>query len=1247
MTTQLTFISRTRQRKTVGQDDPCAVDLKVTPFQQHVVGIGASAGGIEAIYAFFDHTPPGQVSYVVVQHLSPNHQSRLAELMAKHSRLAICVAENNMRVEANKVYVIPHQAFMTIRAGKLRLTEKRGREGPHLTVNVFLTSLAADLKEKAIGVILSGTGTDGGQGVEAIKKAGGMVIVQDPATAAYAGMPDHALATGLADAVLSPQAMPAAIQAYVHASPGSLLVRVQPNKEEESDLVAILNLMKNQLPLDFSEYKRATIFRRIRKRMSHCGVSHSGEYLALLADNPAELEALAKNFLISVTSFFRDPKAFEMLEREVIPAIMNRSVPDHSPKRDAAPVKIWVAGCATGEEAYSVAMLVEEYLDKTLPADASPENGNPQRVKIFATDLDQAALTVAARGIYPGDIEREVTPERLARFFLREGEGYRVKPSLRKLVIFAGHNLGRNPPYCHVDLISCRNLLIYLNPALQERIFSMLHFGLRTGGYLFLGASEHAEVLKSHLRKISARWKIYQKTDDSRKVIKDHISLPLAGENLGIAVPAVQAAEPFTRRSNLAEAVAQALVREHGQAGVVVDEDLRVVQSFGELSPYVLPKVFNLNLPELLSEPLARTFGAAAQRAIRLGERVVVRGIDLPTATGGGFVTLLVKPLTEDKHQPLRLLVLFSQDQEEPAGERTAEWFDDGEHTRQYVQGLVEELREARDGLQSAREEMASSQENMLSFNEELLSANEEMQSGNEELQSLNEELQTVNAEYQLKIRELTELNDDLNNYFRSNVSGQLFVDQALRLKKFSPAAVQHVNLTEGDIGRPLHHLTTNIRFDTLVDDVQQVIDHGQPVTKEVQATNGRWYQVTVISYLRQADPRPTGAMVTFYDITDLVLGRRKIEESAAETRLILEAMPQITIAAFPDGRIEYFNQRWYDYSRMTPEESPYLGSLPALHPEDTQEVASRWQHSLATGGLFESEFRLRRGVDGAYRWHLTRALPIRNADGKITKWVSTTTDIHDQRTLLEAIELARQQLITTNEDLNRTNVDLDNFVYAASHDLRSPITTLQGLMNLLSQGLVGQLDEETGKILGMAETSIAKLLGVIDDLTDIAKVQRNAEVEKEPVAFQDLLDEVLADLGEPIAASQARLRLHIETQHLLYARKNLRSILYNLLSNAIKYRSHKRVPEVHLTFRTMAGKPVLTVADNGLGLKPEQLARLFSLYKRFHNHVEGTGIGLYMVKRIVDNNGGRIEVTSQEGQGTTFTVHFGPDQPS
>ncbi|HTK19252.1 MAG TPA: chemotaxis protein CheB, partial [Mucilaginibacter sp.] len=428
----------------------------------HIIAIGASAGGMEEINSFFDQTPLDGVSYVIVQHLSPDFKSRMVELLAKHSKLVVEQAKDGMTVQCNQVYLIPSDKFMTIQHNKLYLTKKENIKGPHLTINTFFNSLAADYGKKAIGIILSGLGSDGTEGIKAIRKAGGMVMARDPETSEFGSMPSHAIATGLVDFIMEPKAMPGAIEDYIK-NEGDLTM---DHADDEKNLAEIIELIKENSPLDFTDYKLPTILRRTKRRASHANFTTLRNYLDFLKVTPKEVVALSKEFLISVTSFFRDKEAFDFIQSNILPDILDRLNPDEE-------LKVWVAGCATGEEAYSIAILIAEQLTGRL-------TDNP--VKIFATDIDSAALAHAGKGIYYKSISKNVSAERLEKYFLKEGDNYRVKPVIRKMLIFAQHDLVKNPPYCNMHLISCRNLLIYMAPVLQKKIFTMMLFGLKKDG---------------------------------------------------------------------------------------------------------------------------------------------------------------------------------------------------------------------------------------------------------------------------------------------------------------------------------------------------------------------------------------------------------------------------------------------------------------------------------------------------------------------------------------------------------------------------------------------------------------------------------------------------------------------------------------------------------------------------------------------------------------------------------------------
>jgi two-component system, chemotaxis family, CheB/CheR fusion protein len=847
----------------------------------HIIAIGASAGGMEEINTFFDHTPLDGVSYIIIQHLSSDFKSRMVELLGRHSKLKVQEAEDDIKVKSNLVYLIPNDKYMTIHDGKLFLTDKEKGHSPHLTINKFFNSLAAECGKKAIGIVLSGLGSDGTEGVKAIKKAGGMVIARNPETSEFGSMPSHAIGTGLVDFILEPELMPNAIEDYIKY--GAELI--YDNKDDDKNLKAIIGLIKEKSPLDFSEYKQTTILRRTKRRAAQNNFMALGNYLEFLKVTPEEVDILAKDFLISVTSFFRDKEAFDFIQKKILPDILTKLIPGEE-------LKMWVAGCATGEEVYSLAILICEQLKGKLKDTV---------VKIFATDIDSVALAQAGRGVYNTGITKDVSAIRLEKHFLKEGNNYRVKPDIRKMVIFARHDLVKNPPYCNMHLISCRNLLIYMTPILQKKIFAMLLFGLKKDGYLFLGSSENPMPIMKNLEIVNKKWKIYKNLETKRVVRFDAFSMP---ELFDVKrAPALSSLEDTTKNTNstLAEAVNTSLINDLEQLVVCVDENNHVVKTYGDTTKYLLQKNFNSNLEELLPKALAVAYNSVSNDATKTHKKVSVSGIKVKHGQATTKVSLTVSPLTVQKGEQKLFMVTFSDDKLIVPAKKDDMVFDEKIYVDQYTKNLEEELKELKNRLRSTYEQLDASNENMQSFNEELISANEEMQSTNEEMQSVNEELDTINSDYQLKNKELAELNDDLNNYFKSNLNGQLIINNDLLLMKFSPGAVKQVNLLETDIGRPLSNITTNIKFETIADDIKQVIAKGSVITKEIETNNGKWYQLMTMPYVQQADNKINGAIITFNDITELKTTQLELDKKNESLLRINEDLGHFVQAASHD----------------------------------------------------------------------------------------------------------------------------------------------------------------------------------------------------------------------------------------------------------------------------------------------------------------------------------------------------------
>jgi two-component system, chemotaxis family, CheB/CheR fusion protein len=1056
-----------------------------------IIGIGASAGGMEAIHTIFDHTPNDGVSYVIVQHLSPDHKSLMAELLVKHSKLRIYEAENSIEVRNNCVYVLPEGKNITISGGRLFLKERQSST-PNSAVDIFFNSLAEDQGNKSIAVVLSGNGDDGTRGIASVKKVGGLVIVQDPDTTQYSSMPNNAIDSGHYDYILEPKLIPHQITNYIRQKTLTSSFQDRINPDDDASFLEVINLIKSHTPLDFSDYKRPTIIRRIIRRMAANNTETIADYIEFLKANPYEIEVLSKEFLISVTKFFRDPEAFEIIRNKVIPEIVENKLLVDS-------LKIWVIGCATGEEAYSLAILIREHL-----IDIKKD----MEVKIFASDIDKEALAKASKGCYPESIVKDVSEARLNSFFIKERNEYKVRDNIRNMIIFADHDIVHQPPYGKIDLISCRNLLIYLNPTLQKKIFSTMHFCLNIGGFLFLGPSEGIGEMKDVFKELDKKWKIYKNV---KGTYKPGFS-PYATHQLGVkkyTSPSLRLkAAKSNYPENLAEIINQSNMEEAGySAGVCIDEYYKIIMPFGRFEDYLLHKLFNDNLLELLPTELSMAAGTSIKQALTSNTKVMVEHIPCNEGESPRSVKILVKPFSlESKSSAKTILIYFGQEelQEQEAGIK--EIFDRDEHAKRYLSGIEQELSETRKKLQEAYLALDESNDNIQSYNEELLSGNEEMQSSNEELQSINEELNTVNNEYQLKIKELAELNDDFNNYFRSTYNSQLYVDKNLLIRKFTPVSIKQINIKENDIGRPLADISTNIKFSTLIEDIKAVIEHQSITEKQVETTDGKWYSMIILPYVRTRDGKTDGAIITFNDITDIKKSKEIIED--------------------------------------------------------------------------------------------------------------------------------------TNSKLVKINEDHDTFIYSASHDLKSPLANIEGLIEAIKGS---NSMEEIKKIIEPLGESAYRLRETISELSDISKIERDTE-EAGQVNLAEIFEEVQLSIRDLIIDSKAGIHMDLEVKEVKFPKKNLRSILLNLLSNAIKYRSHDRALEIDVKSHKTDEFIVLTVEDNGLGIAKEKKGKVFSKFKRVHdpeNKVEGSGIGLYLVKKMLVNAGGKIEVDSKLGRGSCFKVYF------
>ncbi len=853
-----------------------AADAKIAPATFPIIGIGASAGGLAAFEAFLRGMPASsgeEIALVLVQHLSPDHRSILSELIQRCTKMEVHEVVDNMAVEPGHVYIIPPNKDMALLGSKLQLFEAHSMRGLRLPIDFFFRSLAADQRDRAICIVLSGTGSDGTLGLRAVKGEGGMAMVQEPQSAEFDGMPANAIATGLADYVLEPGAMPEQLSAYVHQVFGTGLSRGLVTLPSSPDVLAkICILLRAKTGHDFSQYKESTLIRRVQRRMALHQIESDSDYLRFMRQNSGEANALFRDLLIGVTSFFRDPSAFGVLETAAIPRLFEDVLPD-------GPIRVWVCGCSTGEEAYSIAILIQEHLEKVQRS---------YRVQIFATDIDRQAIDQARTGVFPASIAPDITPERLKRFFTRDSGGlFRIHKAVRDLLVFSEQDVLRDPPFSRLGLISCRNLFIYLNAELQKRLIPLFHYALNPEGLLFLGNSETIGDNVRLFELLDRKAKLYLRKPDVSGAVRPSLAfiLPSSAAGGADAVSAREVSHP--PKLIVRDVMQQALLRYFTQGAVLANASAEILYFHGRTGAYLEPAPGDAtsNLLTMAREGLRHELTAAFHRAVTKKQPVRIGAVRVKTNGHSIEANIGILPVTLSG-VPNLYLITFDEVPPLPRGKKTSKSVAGSKGAvrltalerelrakDEYIQTIIEEM-------ETTNEELKSSNEEMQSINEEMQSSNEELETSKEELQSLNEELATVNAELQQKVSDLSRASNDMNNLLAGTGIGTLFVDHALRITRFTPAAVQIINLIPADIGRPLSHVVSNlVGYDRLAEQVQGVIETLVQVETEVQTKAGFWYILGIRPY-RTLDNVIEGAVLTFVDVTDRKLAEQKLFEA-------------------------------------------------------------------------------------------------------------------------------------------------------------------------------------------------------------------------------------------------------------------------------------------------------------------------------------------------------------------------------
>ncbi len=1005
-------------RETNNQGEKKIIPLKsndATPIPLYV-GIGASAGGLEAIQAFFQNMPPvSPLAFIVIQHLSPDYKSLMVELLSKKTKMPVKRAEDGMTVEANTVYLIPPKKNLRIFHGKLLLSEQDYSRGINLPIDIFFHSLAEDQGERAAGIILSGTGSDGMRGIRAIKEQGGLVMVQKEQSAKFDGMPRSAISTGLADFVLAPEDMPDQLNSYVKHPYVTKSDRSPSIMEDENGLTRIFSMLRDRYKVDFTYYKPSTVTRRIERRMTVNQIVDINDYAIFAMNTPAEISILYRELLIGVTSFFRDLDAYQTLTDKWLPKIMDDP--------DQHELRFWVSACSTGEEAYSIAISARECMEKL---------GITKDIKIFATDIDRDAIARAGTGIYPESIAADISTKLLSKYFYRKDENFHIVRNIREMVVFAQHNIVKDPPFTQIDLVTCRNLLIYLQPVLQRKVLGMINFSLRPGGLLMLGLSETVGETGELFEMLDSRQKIYRSKGKSG--ILDRNGYLATGSPIRhTRHEKVLSGRDFPRLSNeerTLQRFVDALSGDYIPLAIVVNDQLELKHIIGDSTGFFrLPSGRPVNdISKLAAKELSIPLSTGIQKVLRTRKSHVFSNIQVSGLGHIQSIKMTIKPVPGKTGQENLVAVMIeemapAQNLEDDSETST---YDLGSEAEQYLRDMENELQFTRENLQATIEELETANEELQATNEELLASNEELQSTNEELQSTNEELHTVNVEYQNKIIELTELNNDVENLLTSSNVGKLLLDDNMEIRRFSARINDIFKVLDSDIGRPLTHLTHRLVNADPLELVETVAKTKKIIEKEVQTEDGRWYFMRVLPYQVGPDVY-SGTVLSFIDITELITHRDELADKSNQYRDAQE-IGQFGSWDF-DHSSDELNLSLKTFDIFEIDNAAYDGSytefIKLVHPDDREQLDRDFKESITTKRPFNAVYRLL-FKDGRTKFINAVCITEYDQSGEPTRTVGTVQDVTTQKKLETSLQIAEDEKALILDNISEAIIHLD-----------------------------------------------------------------------------------------------------------------------------------------------------------------------------------------------------------------------------
>ncbi|WP_394241223.1 chemotaxis protein CheB [Halopseudomonas laoshanensis] len=1235
-----------RRSPNVPQNQP---QLMMSHLPFPVVGIGASAGGLQALLKFFEHMPQDNgMAFVIIMHLSPDHESSADRILQGVTNMPVQQVSKPVPIEKNSVYIISPAHLLSMNDGHLRVRKPDPSRPRHAAIDLFFRDLADVHKDRAYCLVLSGTGSDGASGLSRIKEQNGITMAQSPDDAEFDGMPSSAIATGMVDLVLPVAEMPQKLmELWRNASSIHMPVSEDPEisaaaandatddgPAAESALRAVLAQLFNRTGYDFAHYKRATVLRRIERRMQVNAQPDMPAYLEYLQSHPEETKPLLDDMFIGVTNFFRDREAFEALERDVIPQLFRFGM--DFPGDEKAGVRVWSAGTSTGEEAFSLAMLL---------ADQVQLEAAQVKVQVFGTDIDERAIGIGRAGIYPASIITDVAPPRLRQYFIKNQTHYKVKKEIREKILFAQHSLLRDPPFSHVHLICCRNLLIYLDRDAQRKILEMFHFALRPGGYLFLGSSESADICADLFTPVDKKNRIYRAKNAPAPA--RHVPVvPSANGSRRLDIPA-PVMQP--RKQTFAE-VHQRVLEQYAPPSVIVDTDADIVHMSDRAGHFLrfMGGEPSRNLLAVVAPELRLELRTALFQAQQTGKSVEARRVRVRRGDRSYHVHMVAKPFKDETAGSEFILVMFDEVEDavtEAAGQKEQQEQEQDRSKDTVLTLLEEELQRTKLHLQNtleqsgtSHEELRASNEELQAINEELRSATEELETSKEELQSINEELITVNYELKSKVEETGKINDDLQNLITSTDIATVFVDRGMRIKWFTPRATQIFSMLPVDSGRSLLDITHRLDYPDLADDATLVFESLKLVEREVRSSDGRWYIARLLPY-RTSDDHIEGAVLTFIDISGRRAAEAELRLGEERMRLVAESTEDYAIIVQDtEGMITGWNrgaELIFGYSKAEAEGQPcHLIFTPEDRAAGVPEIELR--RARESGRAEDERWHMRK--DGSRFYCSGVVNPLQN--DHLRGYVKIARDLTDRQ---QRHDEQAKRLVETQNTIQLK----DEFFAVMSHELKHPLNLIQLNAELLGRLPITKRTPTVAKAVRTINEAVSSQAQIIDDLLDVSRVHTGKlKLDCHKVDLGNVLRDVLEVVhnDEP----ERTLTLHVEESDIQRLLINvdstrLEQIIWNLLNNALKFTPMNG--EITISATRSGNWAQLDVSDTGEGIAPEYLDKVFDLFgqadtQHVRIHRDGLGIGLSLVRQLVEAHGGDVQVRSDGiDKGSAFTV--------